>query len=94
MPCSLVSENASGRIMRLADLLYAYGIATVNAVANLQQLVEFEDIGVFESLVLGAIENAVPQLELFLHGAARVWIYQVGLIEHHDGEAFCSLHRV
>lgn len=80
--------------MTLASALQVDVVATVNGLADLDELVKFEYVRVLELLLLGAIENSVPQLELFLHGATAVWIYHFGLIEHHDGEALRRLHRV
>lgn len=77
-----------------AGALITEVVTVVDGRADLDEFVKFEYVRVLKLLLLGTIENSVPQLELFLHGASAVRIYQISLIEHHGSEAFCSLHRV
>lgn len=93
-PSQSCFDDARAWIMTLVSALQMDVVATINGLADLDELVELQYVRVLQLLLLGTIENSVPQLELFLHGATAVWIYQFCLIEHHDGEAFRSLHRV
>lgn len=94
IPSQTVGTDGVGWIAFLAGACVVDVVATVDAVANLTQFVETEDVGSFQLLFLGSAKYSVPQVELFCHGVTAVRIYKVSLIEYHGSEAFSCLKRV